>query len=74
MSKHVTEPTLAFSEPRVVKQENNSRRFKKSRRDVENKEEWRKANNDHCSKELSEKRKELLRVARKYRITELISR
>jgi spore maturation protein CgeB len=65
MYKHFTQPNVVF--PEQIKQE------KKSRKSTKNglKHLTKK---DHHSKELSEKKKGLLRVAKKYRITELISR
>ena len=65
MYKHFTQPNVVF--PEQIKQE------KKSRKSTKNglKHLTKK---DHHSKELSEKKKGLLRVAKKYRITELITR
>jgi hypothetical protein len=62
---------LVYFEPEPVKREKKSTRSKKSKKDGGNKDLGTRS---EYSGELSGKRKELLRVAKKYRITELISR
>ena len=62
---------LVYCEPQPVNKK--STRSKKNKKDSRNKD-VEKARNENYSGELSEKKKELLRVAKKYRITDLISR